>query len=413
MNVHSVVTQTIEPASIEELAEGVRAHNHSAIYPLGCGSWQDLGYPPTKPGVAISTKKLNRVVDYPHEELTITVEAGILVSELQRILAEKGQMLPIDCPHPENATLGGLLATNTSGPRRLAYGTARDSVLGLDVIDATGTRIHGGGRVVKNVAGYDLPKMHIGALGTLGIIVEATLKVRPRPEKTASVEIPIDPANVSAALAKLRASKLRPVSVEIETLMTASSNSENLGMEMVFEDCAEAVDFQLELTNAVLEPFARWKNSKPMLPDRSASQSENFTIVQNSCDRLCEQVQSERPGGFIARFCVKPTKSADIIMDLWETYDLMKLKAHALSGVVWAHWKQIGFEIGFEGEVVESMRLLASDAGGRLTIPKCPDHCKHRLPIWGDIGPEIEWMRRLRTALDPNRVINPGRFVVE
>ena len=91
-------------------------------------------------------------------------------------------MLPFDCPYPEKATLGGLLATNTSGPRRLAYGTARDSVLGLDVVNAQGERIHGGGRVVKNVAGYDMPKMHIGALGTLGIIVEATIKVRPMAE---------------------------------------------------------------------------------------------------------------------------------------------------------------------------------------------------------------------------------------
>ena len=140
----------------------------------------DFGMPPARPGIALSTTALNQVIDYPARDLTITVQAGITMKELQATLAKENQWLPIDIP--ETATIGGAIACDVSGPRRYGYGTLRDYVIGITVVNDRGEETHAGGRVVKNVAGYDFMKLHTGALGTLGVITQVTLKVKPKPE---------------------------------------------------------------------------------------------------------------------------------------------------------------------------------------------------------------------------------------
>jgi glycolate oxidase FAD binding subunit len=392
---NDLISQTITPASINEVCDAVRAHNHSAIYPVGAGSWMDLGYSRTKPGVEISTLQLNRVVDYPHEELTITVEAGTLISELSKILAEKGQMLPFDCPYPEKATLGGLLATNTSGPRRLAYGTARDSVIGLDVVNAQGERIHGGGRVVKNVAGYDMPKMHIGALGTLGIIVEATIKVRPMAEASSSIEFGVDRDRLSEILTAIRSSKLRPIAVEVET---SNYDSESYGIGMLFEECQDAVDHQLEVARSIAEAYC---------PSAAINLIRSATPWSQGNDPSLN---------VMAMINIKPSSVAGVLNNLWKRMEewnvpLPCLIAQPMNGIVGVEWEWTSRKL--TEDMASLTRQLAIQHDGRFSIPRCPDEWKRSLPIWGDLGPEIEWMRRLRDSLDPNHVLNPGRFVVD
>ena len=158
-----------------------------AIYPVGGGTSLDYGLPRTKPGIALSLAALNRVVDYPADDLTVTVQSGVTLNELNRRLAEKRQWLPIDVPDPNKATIGGVIATNASGPRRHSYGTIGDYLIGFRAIDGRGAAYCGGGKVVKNVAGYNLPRLIVGALGTLGVITEATLMVRPLPESSALI----------------------------------------------------------------------------------------------------------------------------------------------------------------------------------------------------------------------------------
>ena len=144
------------------------------------------------PGIGLSTAKLNRVIDYPADDMTVTVEAGITISELNKLLAEKRQWLPVDVAFPDRATVGGAIATNAAGPRRYAYGTMRDYLLGFTAVDGTGTIFSGGGRVVKNAAGYNMCRLMAGSRGTLGIITQATLMVRPLPEAAAllACEVP-------------------------------------------------------------------------------------------------------------------------------------------------------------------------------------------------------------------------------
>src|SRR5260370_6777693 len=143
--------------------------------------------------------------------MTVTVRAGITLAGLRDLLAGEKQRLPVDVPHADRATLGGALAVNVSGPRRFGFGTLRDYVIGISTINDEGQETKAGGRVVKNVAGYDLCKLHIGALGTLGIITQATLKVRPLPEAQALLTLGCDSANLGSLLDRLHASRTRPV----------------------------------------------------------------------------------------------------------------------------------------------------------------------------------------------------------
>jgi len=389
------VTEILQPASIPELADCVREYKSGAIFPIGAGSWLDLGYRPFRTGVGVSTLGLNRVVDYPHEELTITVEAGILISDLQRILAEKRQMLPFDCPHPHRATLGGLLATNTSGPRRLAYGTARDSVLGLDVIDASGQRIHGGGRVVKNVAGYDLPKMHIGALGTLGVIVEATIKVRPIPEAIAAVKYLVPTDFPKEQFETLRHSALRPAAAE-----ATNADPENQPTELVlfFEGSQEAVARQMEIATALASSL-----------DADHPKSIHGVDAANNLQQATDAMAHES-ADMCAKLVVAPTTVPYAWRHMAAHATPCRLTAHALSGILRVNWdtKTQGDKPWFAID-----RYFLSDRRGRYSMPRCPDERKRDLGHWGRLGPEWDWMRRLRDTLDPSHVLNPGRFVVE
>ena len=177
------------PATAAELAATLQAADEAgnAVAAVGGGTQLDLGMPPSRLDVVIDTTGLNRVVEYEPADLTVTVEAGIRFAELQRILGEQGQFLALDPAVQDGATIGGVIATNTSGPLRLSYGTPRDLVIGTRVANPDGTLTHAGGRVVKNVAGYDLNKLYIGSLGTLSIVVELSFKLAPIPPSLEAV----------------------------------------------------------------------------------------------------------------------------------------------------------------------------------------------------------------------------------
>src|SRR4051812_24718986 len=181
--------ETITPTTQAEVVDAVRSAYEArrAIYPLGGGTAQDYGIAPTQPGDALDLTGLNRVVDYTPRDMTIVVEAGMRMSELAATLASEGQQLPIDVPRAGEATLGGVIATNWSGPRRFGHGTIRDYIIGVNAVDGRGTAFKGGGRVVKNVAGYDFCKLLTGSLGTLAVITQVALKVKPKLECMATV----------------------------------------------------------------------------------------------------------------------------------------------------------------------------------------------------------------------------------
>jgi len=193
-------------ADVAELTELIRraGRESTPLYPVGGGTSLNFGLPPKQPGWQVELTGLSQIVDYPAADMTITVGAGIRISELQTVLRQQQQQLPLDVPQADQATLGGVLATNFSGPRRLGYGTARDYVIGIRAVDGRGTPFAGGGRVVKNVAGYDFCKLLIGSLGTLGVITEVTLKLKPlAAHMGAMVAAPRDAAQLERVLTRL------------------------------------------------------------------------------------------------------------------------------------------------------------------------------------------------------------------
>ncbi|MEZ6070894.1 MAG: FAD-binding oxidoreductase [Pirellulales bacterium] len=212
------IDETVAPENAEAVSAQIRecADTGTAVYPVGGGTSLDYGMTATQPGIGLSLEAMNRVVDYPARDMTITVESGITMAALAETLAGEGQRVPLDVPQPESATLGGVIATNTSGALRYAHGTVRDYVIGIRAVDGRGVPFRGGGRVVKNVAGYDFCKLLTGSLGTLGVITEVTLKVKPlAPRSAALVADVADWQRADALLVALTTSNIPAATLEL------------------------------------------------------------------------------------------------------------------------------------------------------------------------------------------------------
>jgi glycolate oxidase FAD binding subunit len=394
---------TDRPSDQDELREILarRVAEGHAIYPQGGRTALDYGSPPRRPGVAIDTRSLDRVVDYPAADMTITVEAGQTLARLQETLAQNRQRLPLDAPHPDRATLGGIFATNTSGPRRFGAGRPRDLIIGVSFVSARGELLKGGGRVVKNVAGYDFPRLLTGSLGTLGIITQMTLKVRPSPEAAALVWIPLDDAEDAArGLDALNTSGTRPIALELLNRSGARHVGEALGLPIRdwtlvvgFEDNAASVAWQIERLRAELgRPDAavlEGAGANPLwavLAEFQAAEVGPLTAVANL-----------RPSA-VARF------AAGLDPELWA------IQAHAGSGIVSAHAVD-GPGLDELAPVVDRLRSAAVADGGNLILSRCPTAWKERLRVWGEPRPDWALAEKVKRALDPEGVMNPGRFV--
>src|SRR5262245_26178608 len=221
------------PANIEELAGVLRVAQElrAAVVPWGGGTQQLIGSPPQRADLVVRTERLNRVLIHEPFDLTISVGAGMTLGALRAHLARHGQMLPIDPPLPARATIGGLIATATDGPRRLGYGTLRDLLIGIAVVEAGGRVSKAGGMVVKNVSGFDMMKLYLGSFGTLAVVASANFKLLPAPRAAATLLCAFDtPAGAFAALEALQLTQLTPTAAEylntsaVESLGLAGAN---------------------------------------------------------------------------------------------------------------------------------------------------------------------------------------------
>jgi glycolate oxidase FAD binding subunit len=392
------------PETIEQLKEAVsrRASEGTAIYPQGGRTALDYGGIPGATGVAIDTTALNRVIDYPAADMTITVEAGITLEALRATLAEQTQRLAIEAPHPDRATLGGIFACNVTGPRRFGLGRPRDAIIGVGFVDGAGNLVKGGGRVVKNVAGYDLPKLLTGSLGTLGVICQLTLKVRPAPEATAIVWATYDrPEAVAEALDRLNTSATRPVALDLLNRPAAAHLGDPLGLPEApwvlvvgFEEAKEAVAWQLQAVRSELKGAAlgvvEGTEAPPLWSALTEFQAAGLGPVSFAA--------TLRPSS-VLRYV------AAIDPGRWA------IQAHAGNGIVLGHalgdWNEPEADAA-----IARLRDPAVADGGALTLPRCPTAWKPRLRVWGDPRPDWDLARRVKRALDPKGVMNPGRFVV-
>lgn len=377
------------PATAAELGEVVReaVAARQGVYPVGGRTSLDVGLPPTKPGVAVDTTALDAVIDYPARDMTVTVGAGITAAKLQELLAREGQWLPVDVPDPDRATLGGAVALNKSGPRRLGYGTLRDYVIGIRFVTDEGREVSAGGRVVKNVAGYDLMKLQTGAVGTLGVITQLTLKVRPKPEASALVVFGCDGPAVGDLLDRLHASASRPVAVELlNAACWGGGSAGDPGWRVVagFEEKAATVDWQVNTLFGELKGLPTGQPVEIVGSDAALQW------------RFLTQLQRRPDSRFVWKANVLPSKVAGLV-----TREPAGTRVHgsALSGVLYFH----------DPDPADLDRRVTA-AGGNYTLTRCPTAEKRSLRVWGRPAADRDLMRHVKKTLDPADVFNPGRL---
>jgi glycolate oxidase FAD binding subunit len=394
---------TLRPAHVDLLCATVReqvALGH-AIYPQGGRTALDFGGAPRRPGVAIDTTAINQMIDYPFADMTITIEAGMTLSTLRSILAKNRQRVLVDAPDAERATLGGIYATNTSGPRRFAAGRPRDQIIGVSFVTSDAVVVKGGGRVVKNVAGYDFPKLLTGSMGTLGIITQMTLKVRPIPEASAIVWVPFwNPRSLADTVDDLNTSATRPMAIELLNGSAARIVGQGLGLPtgqgilaIGYEDNAVSVRWQVDRLKSELR-----RNDLAILEGIDAAPL--WTALTDFQAAQCG------PISFVAN--VRPSSVASYVEALnperWAT------QARAANGVVYAH-AQGEWTLDEIVQPISKFQELAVHEGGNLILSRCPTEWKKTLAVWG--RPRADWAiaERVKAALDPHAALNPGRFV--
>lgn len=397
------LTATVEPATQSELVEQVRAAYASAtpIYPIGGGTSLDYGLTPKQAGLGLRMAGLTRIIDYPSRDMTITVEAGMTMRALAAELVVNGQRLPVDAAQADRATIGGLIATNFSGPRRFGYGTLRDYIIGISAVDGRGTPFKAGGRVVKNVAGYDLCKLLTGSLGTLAVIAQVTLKVRPRCEATAFVECrPMDWDAAERLLAAIVTSRTMPAAIELVRgpHWTAEATSDGIGRLLVgYEGSRTEIDWQIEQLRR------EWQERG--VADAVVHQGQ-------TADDLWKQLTEfpAQPAALVLKANLRPSAVISFTRLLAEHDPRMSIQAHAGNGTVIGALPEFAVADATRA-IVQQLQPVAASAGGGLVILSCAAGELTRQATWGNASSDAALMRAVKDQFDPQGILNPGRFV--
>jgi glycolate oxidase FAD binding subunit len=365
-----------------------------------------LGNIPSRYDIALRTAKLDRVLEYEPADLTLTVEAGITMGKLQALLAERGQFLPIDAP--PDATAGGVLAAGASGPSRHAYGLPRDWLIGCRLALADGTLIKAGGRVVKNVAGYDMQKLAVGALGTLGVIVEATFKVAPSASggETLLATFP----SLEAAAEAVRAADERGLALRAVALRQAQGETLEQAQDKAIRAQADTLAaFWLAGPGAAVERTAR--ELAELCRDAKAERLQGEASERWWASLIDVPLLAE--GAVSLRASLTPSAVAGFIETLSTLARELSVQYAALSypttGLVLA---QLGGAPDDKlASFIERARRGAESSGGSLVVTSAPVAVKQRIDVWGEAGSALPLMRRLKEQFDPRGTLNPGRFV--
>lgn len=409
------------PATREQVCEilHLASTEHLKVAPAGSGTKQRLGGIPQEIDLLLSLARLNRVTDYAASDLTISVEAGLPLRKLAAALSARGQMLPVDPPFAGQATIGGAIATNSSGPRRLGYGNWRDFVLGAQFVTADGKLAKGGGKVVKNVAGYDLPRLLIGSFGTLGVIVEIALKAFPAPP--ASTTFVLGFASLEKALRANQTilnSHLMPQAMD---LVNSAAGPLDIAPEITA--AAEKLFIGVAGPPVVVERFQRDLHPliRPCGPVSftECKDTQEATLWQ-SIRELTPAFLQFQPQGAVVKASLLLNRMGNFLHAVREaasTHDLsLTTLARAGTGIVYCYlWPASDPESASSAErLAQTSRLLIQEAdrlGGRALVEWGPTALKHSTPLlWGALHDDFPWMRRLKAAMDPLGILNPGRF---
>ena len=407
----------VHPGTEDEVADLLReaTADGRAVCPVGRGAFLHLGGVPTRYDQALCTRGLDGMIDYQPTDMTVRVQAGLDVATLQAALGENGQWLPLDPPLPERATVGGMIAANLTGPCRFSQGTVRDFLIGIRVARADGTLIKGGGQVVKNVAGYDVPKLYCGSLGTLGVIVEATFQVRPRPQSQALLAVECASAEQAGAAAlRLAGSDVQPFLVELANFgppVADASPSRGpyhvfIGLAGLEEEVADQRRRILALLHDAKAANAGTPDVTELDADRAATLScalRNFPVSGEAVLRCKVSLPPSRVAGFCSDLEAEAQRHG--LAD--------RLLARAGNGIVYCAFTPTAALISDEEllALVQWIRAWAAQHRGFAVVEDIAPSLKVRADVWGGVGTAFPLMQRLKASLDPQGILNPGRFV--
>lgn len=378
-----------EPEDEQQLASLLSCANEMGVVviPRGSGTKLDWGNPPKKAEVVLSTARIDRILEHAWADLTVTVQAGCTVQALQNTLAQHGQRLACDCLWHDRSTIGGVLSTNDSGALRLRFGALRDLVIGVTLALPDGTLASSGGKVVKNVAGYDLPKLATGALGTLGIITRAVFRVHPLPHRARTLSFSAESLQIMQQhVLAIQDSQLAHTALQVRCAAGGRPNA----------------DILFEATEAGLS--AQESQLRNLLASTRAEK------VAESVWNARQQLWSLADGGVIAKVSILSAEIANLAGELQQIANTQKLRWQMVVQATGIGTLRLDGEPEPLSAAVGKLRAKVEAQGGSLVILHRP-RALASLETWGNPGDALPLMRAVKQQLDPKGTLNPGRFV--
>jgi glycolate oxidase FAD binding subunit len=404
-----------KPGSVDDLAR-LLADSHSrgqAVIPFGGSTRMCVGNVPERYDAAVDLNGLDPEVDHVPGDLTVVAAAGVRIGQLQERLARSAQRLPFETPEPHRATLGGTVASNPTSLTGLSFGGIRDWVLGMRIVLGDGTDTRTGGRVVKNVQGYDLHRLHTGAYGSLGVIAEVAFKLMPLPERTRTVAAWFSsPEGATTAAQTVLDSPIMP---EALSVIAGPLRPDLPTGQLTYSASGEGTSYVLVArVNGGMAAVVRQVDM--VTGAAGAASADGYEVLdQDEAGPLWGMALGNHfdPAGLTARVVVKPLAMESVLVDL-ERHQLRRqgpdasIIGHMGFGVILINWPS---GANFDGhKLAEFAFSLANRHGGMAIIERCPTAVKMNTDVFGDVGASLEIMKRMKRQYDPGRVLNPGRF---
>jgi glycolate oxidase FAD binding subunit len=390
--VPSKVFEPDRPNGVAEILAGATADG-DAVAPIGGATSLALGNLPERLDIGLSTTRLRGVIHYEPTDLTLSVAAGSPFADVQAVLAEHGHTLPLEVPHPERATIGGLIATALAGPRRYGAGSLRDLLIGVSAAHPSGTVTKAGGLVVKNVTGFDLMRLYLGSLGTLGVVVSANFKVIPLPrfEATLHATFAALPPALDAAN-RLRTNRVQPVSLEI---VRAGTDSWLLAVRI------EGREATVRLLAA--EARASVAADSSVLEGRESAGWWRAYVA--------EQELAVAPNEALIRCTSRPSATAALVTGVLASLAKdISLKSITVSPGLGSLLVRVVLPAAEAVPAFTRFRERLLVVADHVVVLAADPVLKRGIDVWGQTPDTIEVMRAIKLEFDPHRVLNPGRF---
>ena len=382
----------VEPGNEQELAKVLKLANAAglAVIPRGGGTKLDWGNRPGRADVIVSTARLNRVIEHAWADLTVSVEAGCTIGKLQETLAKHGQRLALDALWPERATVGGVLSTNDSGALRLRFGSLRDLVIGVTLALADGTVASSGARVVKNVAGYDLPKLVTGALGTLGVITRAFFRLHPLPKETRTISCVMgDVREAQRLVLAIQNSKLAHSALQI-----CCGAEMQARVDVLFEGSEAGLTAQVEQVKSMM--------SLATITDAGGD-------VWNARQEIFSTGTQGKGEVAVVKVATLPAQIAEIVATI-ASLSVPDVPWKVVAQATGIGWARLEGKVSTIDSVLRELRAELERGGGSLVVAQRTAGMTD-FDAWGNAGDALQLMSAVKWQFDPQGTLNPGRFV--